>query len=182
MLLNPEMPMSYIMELCDGIVIAGGEDIEPSLYGGANNMYPKEPIERSQWEFGLIKECDKQKVPILGICYGMQLLAVYYGGALHQDIATEVPESINHNRTLHNVRFREDFLGFEAGSNVVVNSRHHQAVAVVPDGFLVCAEASDGVIEAIQGRGHFGVQWHSEADETSRHIYRLFVEHCQMHW
>lgn len=178
-LLNPDMSLDFIMELCDGIVISGGEDIDPGLYGGAPNLYPKEPRERTLWEFELLKKCDEKDVSVLGVCYGMQLLAVHYGGALHQDIETEVPECINHNKTMHEVHFTEDFLGYDAGHKAVVNSRHHQAVASLPDGFVVCAEASDGVIEAMKGRGHYGVQWHSEADETSRHIYHAFVEHCQ---
>lgn len=178
-LLNPDMPIDYIVELCDGVVISGGEDIEPEIYGGAPNLYPKEPSERTLWEFELLKKCDKFKLPVLGVCYGMQLLAVNYGGAIHQDIETEVPECINHNNTTHKVIFTEDFLGYSQGEQAVVNSRHHQAVASLPDGFVACAESSDGVIEAMKGRGHFGVQWHSEADETSRHIYRTFVDYCQ---
>ena len=178
-LLNPDMPVDTIFDLCDGIIISGGEDIDPKLYKGADNLYAKEPRERTQWEFELLDRCDTEKVPVLGICYGMQLLAVHYGGALHQDIEIEIPESIKHNKTRHRVIFTDDFLGYSRGYKAVVNSRHHQAVARIPEGFVVCAEASDGVIEAMKGRGHFGVQWHAEADETSTHIYRAFVEQCQ---
>ena len=59
-----------------------------------------------------------------------------------------------------------------------INSRHHQAVDQLAEGFQIAAVAPDGVIEAIEGHGHFGIQWHPESDATGAHIYRAFVEHC----
>ena len=109
----------------------------------------------------------------------MQLLAVYNGGALHQDLETEVPNSINHNKTIHEVVFQEPFLGFRVNSRHSVESRHHQAVSLLPDNFRVCATAPDGIIEAIAGEHCYGIQWHPESDETGVHIYRAFVEYCQ---
>ncbi len=178
LILNPEMQLEYITQLCDGIVISGGEDLQPQYYNGPENLYIGEPKERTEWEFALLKLCEKQQKPVLGICYGMQLLAVYNGGVLHQDIETEVPNSINHNITRHEIIFKENFLGFSQSQRHVVESRHHQAVSLLPDNFRVCATAPDGIIEAIAGDNCFGLQWHPESDETGVHIYRAFVEYC----
>jgi len=109
----------------------------------------------------------------------MQILVLYNGGVLHQDIETEVPNSINHNITTHDIVFHESFLGFKAKQRHSVESRHHQAVSLLPDNFRVCATAPDGIIEAIAGDNCFGLQWHPESDETGVHIYRAFVEYCQ---
>lgn len=178
LILNAEMPLEYIMSLCDGIVISGGEDIDPELYGARETIFPKEPRDRAEWEFQLLRLCEKQHTPVLGVCYGMQLLAVYNGGALHQDIQTEIPNCVNHNRTNHEITFLEDFLGFSEGTTHTVESRHHQAVSMLPQNFRIAATAPDGVIEAMAGEGCWGIQWHPESDETGIHIYRAFVEHC----
>lgn len=178
-ILNPDMPLEYIVELCDGIVISGGEDVDPAYNLGREFLHLKEPKERTDWEFSLLKLCEKQQTPVLGICYGMQILVLYNGGALHQDIETEVPNSINHNITTHDVVFHEPFLGFAEKQRHSVESRHHQAVSLLPDNFRVCASAPDGIIEAIAGNNCYGIQWHPESDETGIHIYRAFVEQCQ---
>jgi putative glutamine amidotransferase len=177
-ILNQNMPLDFILNFCDGIVISGGEDINPDIYGGKKLLLPEEPLVRTLWELKLIEAADRQHLPILGICYGMQLLAIHFGGAIHQDIPTEIPEEIGHLRTLHRVELLEDFLGLPKGSHEIVESRHHQAVAQIPENFTVSAIAPDGVIEAMQGRGHYGMQWHPESDETGIHVYRSFVERC----
>lgn len=172
----------HAAELCDGIVISGGEDIHPMFYGQeVLHTHRLEPHERTSWERLLIDACDRKNVSILGICYGSQLLNVHYGGTLHQDIAKETGSMLSHgstkNQTLHHVVFDQDFLGFKAGDRVTSASRHHQAVKDVAPGFSVVARAEDGIIEAIAGYGHFGIQWHSESDGTAPHVYRAFIKH-----
>ncbi len=181
LILNLDMPMGAILSLCDGIVISGGEDIHPSLYGEEKLHIPgavEEPLLRTEWEHELIEACDNVGMPILGICYGMQLLNIHYGGTLYQDIPLELPESISHNLTHHDVAFTADFLGYSSGDVRDVESRHHQAVHDVAPGFEVCATAPDGIIEAFKNARHFGMQWHPESDLTGVHVYRAFVEHC----
>ena len=168
-------------ELCDGIVISGGEDIDPSLYGDTQTTHKVlEPAERTNWERQLIDACDQRNVRILGICYGSQLLNVHYGGSLYQDIEAETGSMLDHGTSAvaatHAVTFKQSFLGFKSGEVVSSASRHHQAVKNLAPGFEVTAIANDGVIEAISGNGHFGVQWHSEADGTADKIYGSFVE------
>jgi putative glutamine amidotransferase len=171
----------HAAELCDGIVISGGEDIHPVFYGqDAQHVGVIEPRERTKWERLLIDACDRKDVRILGICYGSQLLNVHYGGTLHQDIAKETGSLLDHGSSkssaLHHVVFERDFLGFRAGDKVASASRHHQAVKDVAPGFSVVARAEDGIVEAIAGYGHFGIQWHSESDATASSIYGSFVE------
>jgi putative glutamine amidotransferase len=169
--------------LCDGIIISGGEDIHPSLYGeeitGVDRV---EPIDRSLWERRLIDACDQYGVPILGVCYGEQLLNVHYGGTLYQDIATEFGSDQFHgardNQQMHEVTFEDDLLGYKKGQVSTAAARHHQAIKDLADGFTIAARAEDGIIEAIHGHGHFGIQWHPEADDTALQIYGEFVAHC----
>lgn len=180
LILSPDMPPEMVTELCDGVVISGGFDIAPTFYGQEQlTDQPLEPIKRYMWEEVLIDACDRSGVPILGICYGLQRLNLFYGGSLLQDIDTIIPENVGHMNTIHEISFSEDFLGMSKGVQKRINSRHHQAIDELAQGWRVCAEASDGVIEAARGGRHFGMQWHPESDETGVHMYRAFVEYCQ---
>jgi putative glutamine amidotransferase len=168
-------------ELCDGIVISGGEDIEPHFYKqDSRHIKITEPFERTEWERKLIDACDMRKVRILGICYGSQLLNIHYGGSLYQDIATETHSKLSHGTStvaaMHKVTIKGKFLGFKSEEVVESASRHHQAVNKLGKGFKVAAVAEDGIIEAIVGNGHYGVQWHAEADGTAAKIYGAFVD------
>jgi putative glutamine amidotransferase len=180
LILSPDMPLEMVAELCDGVVISGGFDIDASAYGEERlGNEPLEPMKRFMWEERLIDTCDKTKIPIFGICYGMQRLNIYYGGSLFQDIPTAFSDALPHMESVHTIEFYESFLGLDSGALYSINSRHHQAINVLADGFSIAAAAPDGIIEAIKGRGHFGVQWHPESDETGVHMYRAFVEHCK---
>jgi len=191
--LHPDMSFESIMELCDGIVISGGGDISPETYGQEplpDAMFSQvernhevlsiirfeEPASRFDWETELIRNCDEAGRPILGICYGMQRLNVHYGGTLLQDIPIQRPGNVGHDVMDHEITFSGPFLGMD-GTHIVA-SRHHQAVDELADGFDIMASASDGIIEAVVGHGHFGMQWHPESDITGRHAYKAFVDHC----
>lgn len=182
--LDPCIDPAVAVRLCDGIVISGGEDIDPSLYGAdaSSKMGITEPIERTAWERELIAECDRKGVPILGVCYGGQLLNIHYGGTLYQDIAADYGSELNHGTsgaaTQHDISFEQDFLGFKGGEVVPTAHRHHQAVRDLAPDFQVIARASDGTIEAIAGHGHYGIQWHAESDGTASKIYGAFVLAC----
>lgn len=167
--------------LCDGILISGGEDIQPSFYNAESRPGNKiEPSVRTTWERDLIRACDAQGKHILGICYGAQLLNVHYGGTLYQDINAELDNIINHGATekiaMHRVSFKQDFLGYQVQDDVVTGCRHHQAMKDLAPGFKIAAAAPDNIIEAIAGHGHFGVQWHAEADGTGELMYASFVK------
>jgi putative glutamine amidotransferase len=172
------------VRLCDGIIISGGQDINPRFYGQEATPYlgAVEPSERTEWERQLINACDRADKHILGICYGLQLLNVHYGGTLYQDIKMEAGSEFVHGNSegaaMHDITFAMDFLGFKKGKIVPVASRHHQAVHAIAPGFKVVATAPDGIIEAIKGARHYGVQWHSESDGTAPKIYSSFVNLC----
>lgn len=182
LMLTPEMTTDQIIELCDGVVIAGGQDIHPKFYNEdpLPVTAPIEPQDRFRWENDLIAACNKSSMPIFGVCYGMQRLNIYYGGSLMQDIHLQLGDAaIEHQLTTHPVTFIDDFLGVEKGKELLVASRHHQAIALLGDGVRVAAVASDGIIEAARfGEHHFGMQWHPESDETGVHMYREFIEYC----
>jgi putative glutamine amidotransferase len=179
--LDHSISPEHAAKLCDAIVISGGEDIHPSFYGQEPvHINIHEPYERTGWERLLIDACDRQRIKILGICYGSQLLNIHYGGTLFQDIAKETGSGLDHGKSekpaVHNVKFKQDFLGFKNGDVVESASRHHQAVKDIAPGFSAVAHADDGIIEAISGYGHYGIQWHSESDTTADNIYGSFVK------
>lgn len=181
--IDPTIDPLVAAKLCDGIIISGGEDIDPSLYNqSVAGTKQLEPRTRTDWERQLIDACDEWSRPILGICYGEQLLNVHYGGTLYQDIAIDMQSHIDHGTSTaaayHEIAFEQDFLGYRNGERTVVAARHHQAVRDLAPGFTVVARSGDGSIEAIAGRGHVGVQWHAESDDTAPKIYGEFVKSC----
>lgn len=181
LIVNIDMPLGYILEQCDGIVISGGEDLDPTLYAEEPMVVQgalREPRIRADWEYDLLAACDERQMPVLGICYGMQLLNVYYGGTLYQDISQEVPDAIGHFLTTHDVTFATDFLGYQADETMPTASRHHQAVDELGEGVKPAAHAPDGIVEAITVGRHYGMQWHPESDITGVRVYRTFIEAC----
>lgn len=169
------------VDTIDGLLIPGGADLDP-VYYGESPLGKMALVERrrSDFEMSLVRSSMQRQKPILGICYGMQLLNVCLGGSLYQDLATQVPLAIRHENNYHKVVIAENrFL--EAGT-FSVNSSHHQAVKKLGDGLSVLARAEDGIIEAFCGDGHpfvLGVQWHPERmsdDALSARVFRIFIE------
>lgn len=159
----------------DGLILSGGPDIDPLLY-------KEEPLTnigtvnhaRDQYELQVVQAADKLKKPLLGICRGIQMINVVYGGTLYQDLADIDGCNIKHfqsvsqfNTLWHSIDIEPtSTLAQIIGKNeLAVNSYHHQALKTVAPGFTVTAYAKDRVIEAIERQGnHFilGVQWHPE--------------------
>ena len=176
----------------DGVVIGGGEDIDPERYGRRILADGNVRVDygRDSIDFPVFEEAWREGVPVLGICRGLQVVNVARGGTLVQDLPLERPSDVSHrrpkaeNRRDHPVRVDPDTrLGKIAQAREIdVNSRHHQAIEQPADGLLVSATAPDGVIEAVEaqdGRWLLAVQWHPENlrdDEVSRRLFREFVE------
>ena len=158
-----------------GLVLTGGEDVNPARYGAAPHAELDEIHEgRDAFEIALVHAARARALPTLAICRGVQILNVALGGTLVQDIPSEWPDAIAHDgdwaRTarVHQVRVTQGSrlagaLGSESPS---VNSMHHQAVGDVAPGLVAVAHAPDGVIEGVEWPGDdwwmLGVQWHPE--------------------
>jgi putative glutamine amidotransferase len=172
------LPAEEFLNLVDALVLTGGADVDPALYGAVPHAsyQPAEPA-RDKVEIQLALGAMSSGMPLLAICRGIQVLNVAAGGTLVQDIPTEVPHALNHqvkqprNAVAHPVRVEPDsllarLLGRRVqGGTIGVNSRHHQAVGRLAPGFRVAATAPDGVIEAIESESLpfcLGVQWHPE--------------------
>ena len=175
----------------DGVVIGGGDDVDPVRYGreileGANVAVDHG---RDSVDFPVFEEAWRSDVPVLGICRGLQVVNVARGGTLVQDLPLERPSDVAHqlpkreNERHHPVRVEPGtLLGRIAGApEIEVNSRHHQAIDHPGSGLVVSATAPDGVIEAIEsreGRWLVAVQWHPENltdDAVSQNLFREFV-------
>ncbi len=164
------------VDAIDGLLIPGGGDLMPGCYGEEVRVPPAclEEVDRarSDFEIDLVAEVMKHGKPILGICYGMQLLNVAFHGTLYQDLEFQGKTGRNHRRASHRVMLSRDFAGLLglAGDFFTVNSSHHQGVKDLGEGFDDCAMSEDGVIEAIRRRGSLfvvGVQWHPERHGSS---------------
>lgn len=153
------------------LVVPGGADFHASEWGATQRSdasYLPSDARRLAASRALLREADKRSLPLLGICYGMQLLCLVRGGSLIQDLGVEHPAPLDH-RACHNVEVRVDTLLSRicAGPGQFrVNSHHHQAVRAPGSSLVISSQASDGVIEAIEdptpSRFALGVQWHPE--------------------
>ena len=183
----------------DGILLPGSDsDVDPSYYG--EDPHPKlgkVVPEKDETDLLVLAEAEKQGLPVLAICFGMQSLNVSRGGSLIQDIESQVENCIKHEqgkpqgRNSHRITIAQhgilaSLAGKGPSEEAKVNSSHHQAIRVVGDNLVATAWANDGVIECIednrQGRFVFGVQWHPElswkTDVLSRAIFDKFIESC----
>lgn len=172
------------LDLLDGLLLAGGTDVDPDAYGAAERHPTVEQTdpERDRFEIALAQGAIARDMPLLGICRGMQLLNVARGGTLIQDLGPG-----DHRRTPgtfegsdHEVDLDQSSLAARAAGEQRhrVLSHHHQGVAELGEGLVVSGRADDGLIEAIelQDGWTLGVQWHPEADETSRLVAGLVQE------
>jgi putative glutamine amidotransferase len=175
-----------LLESIDGLLVPGGGDFAPSTPYQEPVAFDFVPPPQLAFDRTLLAGALAREMPILGICYGMQLLALETGGRLHYHLPLDLPRARPHALADPDARHA---LFLEPGSRVAgilgpapepVNSSHHQGVADLGVGFDVGARAEDGVVEAIErGAEPFcvGVQWHPErlATEGSRRLFSAFV-------
>jgi putative glutamine amidotransferase len=171
-----ELNLSNYAESLDALVLQGGNDVAPESYGETpiNAHCRGDPV-RDQYEIALIHAFAKAGKPVFGICRGLQILNVAFGGTLWQDIETQVPDALDHvRRDIYDQNAHEIELKtgtrlqalYPHASHGRVNSIHHQAIKQVAPGFVVEAVCpDDGIVEAIRREGDTyiaGVQWHPE--------------------
>ncbi len=176
-----------VLDRIDGLLVSGGIDIDPLTYGAAPHPEVRTTApERDRLEISLTHGALARDLPVLGICRGAQLLNVARGGTLHQHL----PELVGHDAHRHtpgvfndhDVRLEKGTLAARAAGERLhaTKSHHHQGVDALGEGFVVTGRSTlDELPEAIERRERrfaLGVQWHPEADETSRLIAALVEE------
>jgi putative glutamine amidotransferase len=183
----------------DGMLFTGGADVDPELYGEHKRYdFVHVERERDEFEMALMRSAIEQRLPILGICRGIQLLNVQFGGTLYQDLKTDpgIAEELktdhkqHGNRTspTHSVTITEpeSRLGEVLRGSCRVNSLHHQAIKHIGHGLKKTAYSEDGLVEAVEAADEYpfllAVQWHPEemtADPEQRKIFERFLAECR---
>jgi putative glutamine amidotransferase len=190
---DAELIAAFVGRL-DGVLLPGSaSDVDPLRYGREphTKLGPVHPL-KDETDLLVLQLSEERRLPLLAICFGMQVWNVYRGGTLIQDINSQVPTPLKHEqgapreRHSHKVSVNpESLLGRLAGEvSAKVNSHHHQALEHLGEGLRASAWSSDGLIEAVEdtmeGRWALGVQWHPELawekDELSQTIFKAFVE------
>jgi putative glutamine amidotransferase len=193
---GPALSRSFVEKL-DGILLTGSRsDLDPSLYGArrSDRCGRTQPL-RDRMDQFLLEIAMRRKIPVLAICYGIQSLNVFCGGSLIQDIPTSVHLPLRHDSAdpeapaVHKIQINPGSVleKIAVGTEIMVNSTHHQAIERAGNDLEVIARSPDGVIESVFGtnRKHWilGVQWHPEKsfrdDGFSRRLFEFFVACCR---
>lgn len=192
--LIPDKDMNQLCQQIDGLIITGGEDIDPAYYGELPHPALKRITPQlDEMEFALVQKILELDKPYLGTCRGLHMLNVVMGGSLHQSIHDQREEySFLHRQNAirthrsHPVKLDKKSKVFQMfqEEEFKVNSFHHQGVNRVGEGLKVAATAPDGIVEAVESENHtfiYGFQWHPEefaliGDEPSKKLFAKFIE------
>lgn len=194
---DPELIGAFVRRL-DGVLLPGSaSDVDPLRYGREPHwkLGQVHPL-KDETDLLVLKELEERRLPLLAICFGMQVWNVHRGGSLIQDIASEMPKAHKHEqgapreRHSHHVNIQPESLlaSLAGGLRAPVNSHHHQALEQLGGGLQAAAWSSDGLIEAVEdtreGRWALGVQWHPEIgwekDELSANIFKSFLRAAEL--
>ncbi|MHB8881678.1 MAG: gamma-glutamyl-gamma-aminobutyrate hydrolase family protein [Thermodesulfovibrionales bacterium] len=173
-----------LLEYFDGFLFPGGKDLPPQLYHEVGSFsVDLEEEDRIAFDFALLELIVRYNRPVFGICYGMQLINVFMGGTLYQDIVSEVPGALDHTKNRHPIVVNSNPLISEG--TYEVNSSHHQAIRRPGKRLTPFAFSPDGIIEAFHaGHGSFmaGCQWHPERSPGTldMQMFAQFISACRM--
>lgn len=178
----------------DGLLLTGGPDIDPSYYGEEVHETTEIKPDRDELELFLFKRSMEKDLPVFGICRGIQVMNVAIGSSLYQDIPSQFTDHLTHkileneDDSWHDIKIQPGSLISQITCDRVaeVNSRHHQALKVIGEGFVVTAQSKDGIIEAIENPSKqfvIGVQYHPErmctttdSREHRRKLFEAFIQ------
>lgn len=193
-LTSDPMELDQCFDLCDGILMTGGHDVDPDLYHQNKSEHCGATCSaRDEMERYLFQKCLLSDKPVFGICRGIQFMNAVLGGTLYQDLPTEFESDTEHHmsppydKPIHMVTILEGSMleKIIGAGQYMVNSYHHQAVKTVAPDVEVMAVAEDGLVEAIcvsQKKFAVGVQWHPEfayeKDEKCLKLVQAFVDAC----
>jgi len=191
-LLLPQSKESLYIELyrCDGLVIPGGDDVNPALYNQENQH--SHPIDTGieQLDLDAIDIMQQMNKPIFGICRGLQIINVAFGGTLIQDINLQKKDSLDHSFSFNYKKplnahkiivSKNSILSNYLDETIEVNSYHHQAIDKLAPNFKISAKSEDGLIEAIESERIIAVQWHPErmcSIQAFQNLFDGFVSSC----
>ncbi|RIK36198.1 MAG: peptidase C26 [Chloroflexi bacterium] len=191
-LIPPGEPnLDELMARLDGLILAGGGDLDPALYNGKHHetIYMLDP-ERDGSELEMVRRVVQSELPTLGICRGAQVINVALGGTLIEHLPDEVGEEVAHRLpprqpTRHRITLETDsrLAGLLDAEEVEAASWHHQAIRRLAPGLDVVAQAPDGTVEAVEKRDHpwlIAIQWHPELtaadDPVQQRLFDRLVE------
>lgn len=186
---------SALMARVDGLMLTGGEDVDPALYNESPDPHLGSISQvRDAAEIAALNTAFERGIPILAICRGLQILNVMRGGSLYQDVPSQIAGALDHSvqeprrGPAHTVGVVPDsrLARIVGASTLEVNSRHHQSVKHLGSGLVAVAHSSDGVVEALELPGDqfvVAVQWHPEdmvgEFDSARRLFAAFVEECR---
>ena len=189
--LESKQDVEQILDRLDGLMLTGGADLDPALYGRPKHPETRvSPRRRTDADLLLTKTALTRSMPILAICQGMQMLNVVKEGTLLQHLDDESPDLARHrdveraDRAVHQVSVKADSLLARIVGNerLGVNSTHHQAVDRIGEGLVVSAESEEPIVEAVESASAqfvLGVQWHPERlvdDSRNQKLFDAMVD------
>lgn len=171
---------AHLLTALDGLLFAGGPDIDPALYDAEPDPRTGEPHPaRDSWEFDLLQDALARDLPLLGVCRGLQVLNVALGGTLVQHLPDGSHQQVPAVYARRKVRIDPDSrLGSVLGTGTDVSCYHHQAADTLGAGLRATAWSADGTVEALElpdRRFTLGVQWHPETDLDDLRLFAAFV-------
>lgn len=175
--------LHFFLDHCDGLLVPGGNDVNPMAYDTTNDGSHPIEVEIETLDLKAIRYMCEHKKNIFGICRGLQIINVAFGGTLYQDLPTQTDTPLDHNYSLnHKNPLHGHWIEVNAnshlhsllGSKIEVNSYHHQGIKELAPNLKASAHSEDGLIEAFETDGILAVQWHPERMTSLPQFQALF--------